>query len=383
MKVFSCCLVWLASQILLQTTLRIRRLNCIRVRIFLLNSNTFLHLIVFNNCTLWIQKQHFCRGWRRFQLCATPLLMLQLSAPSWSLLPLCSFSPRGTYKRLKYPLWWRRGEWSPCQTRGEDGRKSQSAHRENTHSFTDILSLLFPPPHSPPAGIKLKSLLCQQRQTNTTVNVVPHWMHDPLCVCMFDARPVPHNVLAASLTVHFHWAIGSHAIEYEMKPPAYVFPTHFCHLFLVALAMLPPFLGLHATYVWQGGGFVYHEGCVSWRCLSLSFSGSRDTNPDASVLTAFLRCKMNQSILEFHQEISSALQHLFPRLLQRHLPLSSLSISQIVRQAIYQQTHRTFKNSCKDVLLTFDKTYMSTVYSQCLRMSCSKCQSQLHDRLLL
>lgn len=77
-------------------------------------------------------------------------------------------------------------------------------------------------------------------------------------------------------------------------PPSIVL-FFFSPLLFLAGTKFPPALGLLPRSTgWRAGGFICWEGHVSWWRLSLSFSGSSDTNLDASVLTASLRrCNMH------------------------------------------------------------------------------------------
>lgn len=91
-------------------------------------------------------------------------------------------------------------------------------------------------------------------------------------------------------------------------------PPSYCPLsFFLAETTFPPALGLLPWSTgWCAWGFICWEGHVSWWWPSLSFSGSSDTNLDASVLTAFLHCSLQlcRSINPFCNFISISLAHL-------------------------------------------------------------------------
>lgn len=125
-----------------------------------------------------------------------------------------------------------------------------------------------------------------------------------MCVCVCDLCTMPHSlyntawlplcVTSCLVTIYFHSIMKSHANEYELKHLQF----HFCLILssffffpLLAVTTFPPALGLLPWGAgWCAGGFICWEGHVSWWWLSLSFSGSSDTNLDASVLTASLHC---------------------------------------------------------------------------------------------
>lgn len=99
-------------------------------------------------------------------------------------------------------------------------------------------------------------------------------------------------------TIKFHFIMANYANEYELKHLHFYscLICSFCFLFVGPLGSdkISPSLGLLPwNVVWCIVGFICWKGHISWRWLSLSFSGSSDTNLDASVLTAFLHCNIH------------------------------------------------------------------------------------------
>lgn len=163
------------------------------------------------------------------------------------------------------------------------------------------------------------------------------------CVCTARTR-LPLRVNSCHATVHFHTIMESHANEYELKHlqfhPSLHCPFFFSSLLFLAETKFPPALGLLPWSTgWRAGGFICWEGHVSWWRLSLSFSGSSDTNLDASVLTASLRrCNMHpqRSINPFCNFISISPSPALPH--RASAPPTFLPITFSERETGYSST---------------------------------------------
>lgn len=142
------------------------------------------------------------------------------------------------------------------------------------------------------AALLLSHFLCPDQKKSTI------WLH----YIWKHSLPL-HNGNAKQ--INMNWNVCN------FIPPSYC-PFFF---FFVAETKFPPALGLLPRSMGRRArGFICWECHVSWWWLSLSFSGSSDTNQDASAQTAFLHCSLHlcRSINPFCNfiSISPALAHL-------------------------------------------------------------------------